>query len=172
MGFHDTAPTYFSQVLRGSTSPPVAWIRHSSHFPRHERNRCSSLRLMERRSARQFSARLPSSDLSHAAYDRRLEHQFRPLAHADRRAAAEPNTRRTCSALQETKCPDDQFPSAPSKARLRAYRRSAAGRIYHGVATVARLPIEIVDRRRFCDIQDCRHISVRFAGRRQIAAAP
>jgi exodeoxyribonuclease-3 len=34
---------------------------------------------------------------------------------------------------------------------------------YHGVATVARRPLESVERRRFCDNDDCRHISTRLA---------
>ena len=40
---------------------------------------------------------------------------------------------------------------------------------YHGVATVSRRPIEVVERRRFCEIADCRHLSVRVqAGGRSI----
>ncbi|TIL96833.1 MAG: exodeoxyribonuclease III, partial [Mesorhizobium sp.] len=31
---------------------------------------------------------------------------------------------------------------------------------YHGVATVARRPIELVEKRRFCEIEDSRHLSV------------
>ena len=64
--------------------------------------------------------------------------------------------------LQETKCPDDQFPSA-------AFRKAGYEHIafhgqkgYHGVATVARRPLEIVEKRRFCEIDDSRHLSVRF----------
>src|SRR5690606_17294350 len=63
---------------------------------------------------------------------------------------------------QETKCPDDLFP-------FDAFRRLGYEHIavhgqkgYHGVATVARRPIEAVERRRFCEIADCRHLSVRF----------
>lgn len=64
--------------------------------------------------------------------------------------------------LQETKCPDDLFP-------VNAFRKLGYEHIaihgqkgYHGVATVARRPIEIVEKRRFCEIEDSRHISVRF----------
>jgi exodeoxyribonuclease-3 len=40
---------------------------------------------------------------------------------------------------------------------------------YHGVATVSRRPIEAVERRQFCEIADCRHLSVRVqAGGRSI----
>jgi exodeoxyribonuclease-3 len=64
-------------------------------------------------------------------------------------------------ALQETKCPDELFP-------VKAFRQAGYEHIafsgqkgYHGVATVSRHPLEIVERRRFCDIDDCRHISVK-----------
>jgi exodeoxyribonuclease-3 len=64
--------------------------------------------------------------------------------------------------LQEIKCANDVFPAS-------AFRKLGYGHIaihgqkgYHGVATVARQPIEIVEKRRFCDIDDCRHVSVRF----------
>ncbi|KRA00160.1 exodeoxyribonuclease III [Mesorhizobium sp. Root157] len=62
--------------------------------------------------------------------------------------------------LQETKCPDDLFPA-------KAFRKLGYEHIaihgqkgYHGVATVARRPIDVVEKRRFCDIEDSRHISV------------
>jgi len=64
--------------------------------------------------------------------------------------------------LQETKCPDDLFP-------FKAFRKAGYEHIaisgqkgYHGVATVARRPIEMVEKRRFCDNGDCRHLSVRL----------
>ena len=64
--------------------------------------------------------------------------------------------------LQETKCPDDLFP-------FDAFRRLGYGHIavhgqkgYHGVATIARRPIEAIERRRFFEIEDSRHLSVRF----------
>lgn len=64
--------------------------------------------------------------------------------------------------LQETKCPDDQFPS--SAFRKLGYEHIAfhGQKGYHGVATVARRPLEIVEKRRFCEIEDSRHLSVRF----------
>ncbi len=64
--------------------------------------------------------------------------------------------------LQETKCPDDQFPSAAFRKLGYEHIAISGQKGYHGVATLARRPVEIVDRRRFCDIEDCRHISVRF----------
>ncbi|MER8399541.1 exodeoxyribonuclease III [Mesorhizobium sp. M1348] len=62
--------------------------------------------------------------------------------------------------LQETKVPDELFPE-------KAFRKLGYEHIafhgqkgYHGVATIARRPIEIVEKRRFCDIDDSRHLSV------------
>jgi exodeoxyribonuclease-3 len=64
--------------------------------------------------------------------------------------------------LQETKCPDDQFPSAAFR-KLGYHHLAINGQKgYHGVATVARRPIEIVEKRAFCDMGDCRHISTRL----------
>ena len=61
--------------------------------------------------------------------------------------------------LQETKCPNDQFPFA-------AFRKAGYENIaihgqkgYHGVATVSRLPLNEQVSRTWCDIEDCRHIS-------------
>ncbi|CAM5427399.1 exodeoxyribonuclease III [Mycolicibacterium aubagnense] len=71
--------------------------------------------------------------------------------------------------LQETKCPDELFPA--NAFRKLGYEHIAihGQKGYHGVATVARRPIEIVEKRRFCEIEDSRHISVRFeAGGRKI----
>ncbi|HEV2506565.1 MAG TPA: exodeoxyribonuclease III [Mesorhizobium sp.] len=71
--------------------------------------------------------------------------------------------------LQETKCPDDLFPA--NAFRKLGYEHIAihGQKGYHGVATVARRPIEIVEKRRFCEIEDSRHISVRFeAGGKKI----
>jgi len=64
--------------------------------------------------------------------------------------------------LQETKCPDALFP-------VKAFEEAGYPHIaihgqkgYHGVATVARRPLELVERRMFCDIADCRHVSTCF----------
>ena len=65
--------------------------------------------------------------------------------------------------LQETKCPDDLFPFAAFHELGYGHVEVSGQKAYHGVATISRRPIEVVDRRRFCDIDDCRHISVRFA---------
>jgi exodeoxyribonuclease III len=61
--------------------------------------------------------------------------------------------------LQETKCPDDQFPTA-------AFRKIGYGHLeihgqkgYHGVATISRRPLTVVEKRSFCGLVDCRHLS-------------
>lgn len=62
--------------------------------------------------------------------------------------------------LQETKCPDDQFPEKP-------FRKAGYGHIaingqkgYHGVAMISRRSFADVEKRGFCDKNDTRHISV------------
>jgi len=62
--------------------------------------------------------------------------------------------------LQETKCPDDLFPFDALKAAGYQHIEVSGQKGYHGVATLSRRPITVVERRRFCDIEDCRHISV------------
>ena len=63
--------------------------------------------------------------------------------------------------LQETKCPDDQFPTAAF--RKLGYEHVAINgqKGYHGVATIARRPIEIVEKRQFCGIVDSRHLATK-----------
>jgi exodeoxyribonuclease-3 len=71
--------------------------------------------------------------------------------------------------LQETKCPDDLFPFDRLHALGYRHVEIHGQKGYHGVATISRRPLEVVERRRFCDIADCRHISVRVsAGGRSI----
>lgn len=64
--------------------------------------------------------------------------------------------------LQETKCPDDQFPTA-------AFRKLGYNHVaihgqkgYHGVATISRIPQETVEKRSFCGLVDCRHLLTRM----------
>ena len=64
--------------------------------------------------------------------------------------------------LQETKCPDELFPADAFRALGYEHIAFSGQKGYHGVATIARRPVEIVEKRRFCDIGDCRHLSVRF----------
>src|SRR5690349_6936288 len=71
--------------------------------------------------------------------------------------------------LQETKCPDDLFPFDRFHALGYRHVEIHGQKGYHGVATVSRRPLEVVERRRYCDIADCRHLSVRVeAGGRSI----
>jgi exodeoxyribonuclease-3 len=65
--------------------------------------------------------------------------------------------------LQETKCADDHF---PKKAFVEAgYPHLAihGQKAYHGVAVASRFPLEVIDRKMFCDREDARHISVSVA---------
>jgi exodeoxyribonuclease-3 len=65
--------------------------------------------------------------------------------------------------LQETKCPDELFPLGAVESL--GYRHVAlhGQKGYHGVATISRHPLELVEKRRFCGNSDCRHVSVRLA---------
>jgi len=65
--------------------------------------------------------------------------------------------------LQETKCPDPLFPFEAFHALGYPHVEVSGQKGYHGVATISRRPIEVVERRRFCEIDDTRHISVRLA---------
>jgi exodeoxyribonuclease-3 len=64
--------------------------------------------------------------------------------------------------LQETKCHDDLFPFAAFRELGYEHIAIHGQKGYHGVATVAKRPLEIVEKRRFCEIQDSRHLSVRL----------
>ena len=66
--------------------------------------------------------------------------------------------------LQETKCLDDQFPR-------KAFEKAGYGHIalhgqkaYHGVATVARVPLEDPETIEFCGMGDARHVAVALPG--------
>jgi exodeoxyribonuclease III len=71
--------------------------------------------------------------------------------------------------LQETKCPDDKFP-LKRFARL-GYTHAALNgqKGYHGVATLSRLPFDLIDIRRYCDKSDCRHIAVKIGEQAELA---
>jgi exodeoxyribonuclease-3 len=66
--------------------------------------------------------------------------------------------------LQETKCPDGQFPHA--EFRERGYRHIAINgqKGYHGVAVVSKLPIVAAAPRAFCAKGDSRHLAVTLGG--------
>ena len=53
--------------------------------------------------------------------------------------------------LQETKCPDELFPFDRFHALGYRHIEIHGQKGYHGVATVSRRPLEVVERRRFCE---------------------
>lgn len=64
--------------------------------------------------------------------------------------------------LQETKCPDELFPYAPLLALGYNHIAVHGQKGYHGVATISRHPLEIVEKRRFFGVEDSRHLSVKL----------
>ncbi len=62
--------------------------------------------------------------------------------------------------LQETKCPQGQFPSGPIKDLGYEHIAEFGQKGYHGVAIVSRIPFTAQSTKPFCDKGDCRHISV------------
>jgi exodeoxyribonuclease III len=64
--------------------------------------------------------------------------------------------------LQETKCPQGQFPSGPLKDIGYNHIAEFGQKGYHGVAIVSRLPFTEQHSNDFCQKGDCRHLSVRM----------
>lgn len=62
--------------------------------------------------------------------------------------------------LQETKCPDANFPEKAFKAAGYDHIAINGQKGYHGVATVSRLPLSNIEKREFCQMGDSRHIAV------------
>ena len=69
--------------------------------------------------------------------------------------------------LQETKCPDANFPHGAFREAGYRHIEIHGQKGYHGVALVSRLPLARVDKRRFCGKEDARHIAaaVEYEGR-------
>ena len=65
--------------------------------------------------------------------------------------------------LQETKCPNDQFPEGALKALGYVHIALHGQKGYHGVATLSKLPFADIVRQDFCAVGDARHLSVRVA---------
>ncbi len=61
--------------------------------------------------------------------------------------------------LQETKCPDNLFPSKGFRALGYEHIAISGQKGYHGVATISRRPLTGVEKIGFCDMGDCRHLS-------------
>lgn len=70
--------------------------------------------------------------------------------------------------LQETKCPQGQFPSGPIRDMGYEHIAEFGQKGYHGVAIVARRPFAAQSTRPFCGKDDCRHISVTVAGSKPV----
>ena len=71
--------------------------------------------------------------------------------------------------LQETKCRDEFFPFEPFRALGYEHIAIHGQKGYHGVATLSRRPIDIVERRRFFGVEDSRHLAVKVkAGGRTV----
>jgi exodeoxyribonuclease-3 len=64
--------------------------------------------------------------------------------------------------LQETKCPDDKFPRGEFEKIGYPHVAIYGQKGYHGVATISRHPIEDVQREKFCQKEDCRHLAATF----------
>ncbi|MCQ0990074.1 exodeoxyribonuclease III [Jiella marina] len=65
--------------------------------------------------------------------------------------------------LQETKCPNDQFPEKAFRAAGYEHIALHGQKGYHGVATLSKLPFEDIVRQDFCAVGDARHLSTRIA---------
>lgn len=65
--------------------------------------------------------------------------------------------------LQETKCPDGQFPTADIRALGYEHVAINGQKGYHGVAVLSRLPFASVDRGPFCRHGHARHMTVTLA---------
>lgn len=70
--------------------------------------------------------------------------------------------------LQETKCPQGQFPSGPLRDMGYGHIAEFGQKGYHGVAIVSKRPFAAQASRAFCGKDDCRHVSVTLAGPKPI----
>ena len=79
-----------------------------------------------------------------------------------RRLAAESDADIIC--LQETKCPDDQFPAAAITDMGYPHQLARGMKGYNGVAILSRVPFRRRLSRDWCDRQDCRHAAAVLPG--------
>ena len=70
--------------------------------------------------------------------------------------------------LQETKCPQGQFPSGPIRELGYDHIAEFGQKGYHGVAIVSRLPFTAQGTKPFCGKDDCRHISITLDGTKPV----
>lgn len=61
--------------------------------------------------------------------------------------------------LQETKCPNDAFPSSGFSKLGYTHQAINGQKGYHGVATLSKFPISEITPRDFCGVGDTRHVS-------------
>ncbi|MEQ8935800.1 MAG: exodeoxyribonuclease III [Amphiplicatus sp.] len=66
--------------------------------------------------------------------------------------------------LQEIKCLDDQFPAKALRAVGYEHHAVSGQKAYHGVAIVSRLPLKDIEKKGFCDKNDCRHVAATLPG--------
>jgi exodeoxyribonuclease-3 len=66
--------------------------------------------------------------------------------------------------LQETKCPDDQFPADALKAMGFAHQAFHGMKSYNGVAVLSRVPLAGAAPRHHCGLEDCRNLRVELPG--------
>lgn len=66
--------------------------------------------------------------------------------------------------LQETKCPQGQFPSGPLHDLGYTHIAESGQKGYHGVAIVSRVPFTTSHVKAFCAKEDCRHIAAVIHG--------
>ncbi|MCB1557955.1 MAG: exodeoxyribonuclease III [Alphaproteobacteria bacterium] len=78
------------------------------------------------------------------------------------KAAAEMRADVIC--LQETKCPDENFPHDVFEAAGFAHRHINGMKSYNGVAILSKVPFEKTEIHHRVGREDCRHIMVRIAG--------
>ncbi len=64
--------------------------------------------------------------------------------------------------LQEIKCTNEQFPEAEFAAAGYPFQAVNGQKAYHGVATISRMPLTHIEARRFCEIEDSRHVSAQI----------
>ena len=70
--------------------------------------------------------------------------------------------------LQETKCPDAEFPSAPLRKLGYEHFAIAGQKGYHGVAIASRLSLADIERGPFCGRGHARHVSARLMAHRPV----
>ena len=66
--------------------------------------------------------------------------------------------------LQEIKCLEDNFPYKAFEKAGYAHHAVSGQAGYHGVATVSKTPLKKIEKKRFCGVEDCRHVAASLDG--------